>query len=244
MSVSRVAFACATALTLGLGLTPLPGWSQIQSYPDMGPLSRYMMADRRAEIDLARSAMPASIAKNATVLVFTTHGYETAISGSNGFTCIVERAWMKPFDDPEFWNFHARLPTCYNPQASRTVLPYTIYRTKLVLAGVGKTELLQRLTAAIAAGQLPTPEPGNVAYMLSKRQYITDGTGKGATHAWRPHLMFYTPKENRAGAGASWGAALPGSPVVFNYWNKIQPEPWAQFFVPVTRWSDGSPGPQ
>ena len=32
------------------------------------------------------------------------HGYETAVEGKNGFVCMVERAWMSPFDSPEFWN--------------------------------------------------------------------------------------------------------------------------------------------
>jgi hypothetical protein len=43
------------------------------------------MMDRAAEIAMAKSAAPPSIADKATVLVLTPHGYETAIKGSNGF---------------------------------------------------------------------------------------------------------------------------------------------------------------
>jgi hypothetical protein len=71
-------------------------------YPNMAPLDQYLMADRDAEIALARSAAPPSISSDATVMVLGRHGYETAVEGKNGFVCIVERAWMGAFDSPEF----------------------------------------------------------------------------------------------------------------------------------------------
>jgi hypothetical protein len=107
-------------------------------YRNMAPLDQYLMADRNAEITLARSAAPTSISSDATVLVFDKSGYQTAIEGKNGFTCLVERAWMSPMDSPEFWNPKMRGPICYNPAAVRTILPYTINRTKLVLTGLSK----------------------------------------------------------------------------------------------------------
>ena len=60
-------------------------------YPSMAPLDQYLMADRDAEIALARSAAPPSIAKDARVLVLGKHGYETAVEGTNGFVCMVGR---------------------------------------------------------------------------------------------------------------------------------------------------------
>ncbi|HVB08092.1 MAG TPA: hypothetical protein VNF00_04025, partial [Candidatus Acidoferrales bacterium] len=62
-------------------------------YPRMALISQYMMADRNAEIALARSAAPESISRDAEVLVLGRHGYETAVKGKNGFVCLVERAW-------------------------------------------------------------------------------------------------------------------------------------------------------
>ena len=38
-------------------------------YPKMAPINQYLMTDQRAEIALARSAAPNSIARNAEVLV-------------------------------------------------------------------------------------------------------------------------------------------------------------------------------
>lgn len=74
----------------------------------MAPLQQYLIPDPRAEIALAQSAAPPAISLHATVLVLTPRGYQVAHRGSNGFTCLVERAWMKPFDDPEFWNWKLR----------------------------------------------------------------------------------------------------------------------------------------
>jgi hypothetical protein len=70
-------------------------------YASMAPLDQYLMTDRNAEIDLARSAAPSSISRDATILAFGRHGYKTAIEGKNGFVCVVERAWMSPSDHPE-----------------------------------------------------------------------------------------------------------------------------------------------
>ncbi len=95
-------------------------------YPtSMAPLEQYLM-DRDAEIALARSAAPTSVANDATVLVFGRQGYETAVEGKNGFVCNVDRSWMDQFENsPEFWNPKRRGPVCYNPAAARTLLPIT-----------------------------------------------------------------------------------------------------------------------
>src|SRR5579864_2683254 len=82
-------------------------------YPSMAPLEQYLMADRDAEIALARSAAPESISRDAEVMVLGRHGYETAIQGKNGFVCVVERSWTAPIDDPNFWNPKLRGPICF-----------------------------------------------------------------------------------------------------------------------------------
>ena len=152
----------------------------------MAPLDQYLMADRNAEIALARSAAPTSISGDATVLVFEKNGYRTAVKGKNGFTCLVERAWMSPFDSPEFWNFKMRGPICYNPAAVRTILPYTMNRTRLALTGLSKADMRENITAAIAKKELPMPEAGAMSYMMSKSGNLGDSVGH-----WCPHLMFH-----------------------------------------------------
>ena len=217
-------FALLFAMTVCLGAAP---------YPQMAPLSQYLM-DRQAEIDLALSAAPASISSHASVLVLTPKGYVTAVKGSNGFTCLVERSWDNPFEAPEFWNPKIRAAVCNNAAASRSVMQYVFFRASLALAGVSKEQMFERIKAAVAANQLPVPEWGSMAYMMSKGTYLGD-----SAKAWHPHVMVYAPKGDGANAGAAWGANLSGSPIVFD--PRTFPEPGVTFFIPIATWSDGTP---
>jgi hypothetical protein len=83
-------------------------------YPSMAPLEQYLIADRNAEIALAQSAGPESIAHDAEVLVLGRHGNETAVKGKNSFVCMVQRSWTAGIDDPDFWNPKLRAPICFN----------------------------------------------------------------------------------------------------------------------------------
>ena len=204
-------------------------------YPGKAPLEQYLMANRNAEIALARSAAPPSISRDATVLVFDKSGYQTAVEGKNGFTCLVERSWMSPFDSPEFWNPKMRGPICYNPAAVRTILPFTINRTRLVLTGSSKAQIRENIIAAIAKNELPMPETGAMSYMMSKAGILGDSVGH-----WCPHLMFHVPKTD----AANWGADVAGSPVLFNDEYRDVPEPETILMVPVLHWSDGTAVPQ
>src|SRR3984893_2547480 len=103
-------------------------------YPSMAPLEQYLM-ERNAEIALARSAAPESISHDAEVMVLGRRGYETAVKGKNGFTCMVERSWAAGIDDPDFWNPKLRAPICFNPPAARFNVPLNSKRTELVLSG-------------------------------------------------------------------------------------------------------------
>jgi hypothetical protein len=218
-------------LALALGVLPLVQAQEAKTpYPVMAPIDQYLM-DRNAEIALARSSAPAAISRDATVLVLGKSGYETVFKGKNGFTCLVERSWMSPFDSPDFWNPKIRGPVCYNPAAVRSILPYTLNRTNLALAGAPKVVMHERIVAAVAQGELPMPAPGAMSYMMAKDGYLGDSAGH-----WHPHLMFHIPKTD----GASWGANVPGSPVVFNDEFTDVPEPEVIFFVPVAKWSDGT----
>jgi len=203
-------------------------------YTAMAPQDQYMM-DPAAEVALAKSAAPASIADKATVLVLTPQGYKAVVQGSNGFVCAVERGWMSQFNFPQFWNPHMRGPLCYNPPAVRSILPYTIKRTELVLAGRSKPEMSAAIKAAMASHALPPLEAGAMTYMMSKQGYLNDE----AQH-WVPHLMFYFARAQ----GSTWGADLPGAPPMLNLQFQDSPEALSVIMVPVTHWSDGTPAPK
>src|SRR5271170_6715261 len=203
-------------------------------YPSMAPLEQYLMPDRNQEIKLARSAAPDSISGDAEVLVLGLHGYETAIKGKNGFVCVVERSWMSPFDFPEFWNPKMRGPICFNPAAVRSILPLTFKRTELVLAGLSKAQIIEGIKA-FDAKELPPLEPGAMCFMMSPQGFLNDSAGH-----WVPHLMFYVPLTD----AKSWGADLPGSPVMLNPQFAGAPEPITEYMIPVSTWSDGTAAPK
>jgi hypothetical protein len=224
----------AFALVIVLGeCWPAQAQDPKEPYASMAPLDQYLMADRNAEIALARSAAPAAIATDAEVLVLGRNGYETAVKGKNGFVCVVERAWMSPSDALGFWNPKIRGPICFNPPAARSVLPATYKRTEMVLAGRTKAEIIEGNKAAFEKGELPPLEPGAMSYMMSKEAYLTDGGDHNLAH-----LMFYAPSLD----GKAWGADLPNSPVMLNPQFKGA-QPIDVFVVPVGRWSDGSAAP-
>jgi len=198
------------------------------SYPNMAPLAQYRVASRSAEIALARSAAPASIADHADVMVLGERGYETAFKGNNGFVCVVERAWANVFDDGQFWNPKVRAPICFNKAAADSVLAHYLQRTGWVLAGVSKSAMLVRTKAAMANSSWLRPAPGAMCYMMSKQGYLSDADGH-----WHPHLMFFLPRAD----AATWGADLKDSPV-FSAQDDMQGI--TTFMVPVPTWSDGT----
>jgi len=192
----------------------------------MAPLDQYLMG-RAAEIALARTAAPASIAQDAEVMVLGKQGYEIAVAGTNGFVCMVQRSWAAAFDDPVFWNPKLRGPTCFNPAAARSYLPLILKKTDLVLAGRPKDQMVAAIGAAVNSKQLPAMEPGAMCYMLSKQGYLSDAAGH-----WHPHLMFFLPLSD----SGTWGAGLPGSQI---FEAKDETARVTTFMVPVPKWSDG-----
>ncbi len=212
----------------------VPAWqtqAQVEktSYPAMASLDQYLIQDKDSEIALARSAAPKSVSDGAEVMVLGRQGYTTAADGSNGFLCLVERSWGAATDVPDFWNPKVRSPVCFNPPAARTFAPIYLMKTKLVLAGKSKAEIVQATALAMDKKELLPLEPGAMCYMLSKDQYLND-EGK----SWHPHLMFLVSGD----AAKSWGANMPGSPVIA----ANDPEEGATIFmVWVAEWSDGTP---
>ncbi len=198
------------------------------NYPSMAPIAQYLSASEADEVSLARSAAPAAVSNDAEILVLGPKGYTTAVAGKGHFVCMVERAWAKNFDDADFWNPKVRAPHCFNA-AARSLLSAYLKRTEWVLAGVAPKDMAIRTRAAIASREMPPPDVGAMAYMMSKDGYL----GDDVHGAWHPHLMFYLP---RIDVGA-WGANLKGSPI---FADDSSPEPVTVFFVPVGHWSDGT----
>jgi hypothetical protein len=201
------------------------------SYPTEAPIAAYQMP-LQDEIAMARSAAPPSISNDAEVMTMGAAGYEIAATGKNGFVCMVQRSWANEPDNAEFWNPKVRGPLCFNPAAVRSVMPTYLQRTKWVLAGVSKDEIVRRTKAAIAAGRIGPPANGAMSYMMSKDGYL----GDGAHGHWHPHLMLFMARDAR-GKTSDWGEDLPGSPVLSGGPGL---DPAALYYIPLAKWSDGT----
>jgi hypothetical protein len=218
-----------TIITSGVAFASSPGAARTAS----ARIAPYLMASKQQEIALARTAAPPSVSMHATVLVLGTHGYVTAVKGSNGFVCLDARSWeaTPTAKSSVFWNPKVGTPKCLNEAGARSVLPEYLMKTHWVLAGASEAEIGDRLKAAWADGKLKEPPAGGsaVCYMMSKL-----GTGVGGPGPWRPHLMFYFPH----GQAPDWGAGLRGNPLFAS----VRPHTTV-LMVLVPEWSDGSPAP-
>ena len=230
-------------LAISIGFLVSTAAAQSDPYPKMAPVDQYLMG-KNAEIQLARSAAPDSISRDATILILGRHGYETAVEGKNGFVCMVGRSWTASFDWPEFWNPKVRAADCMNPQSARSTLPIAELRTRMVMAGRSKAEIVLAVKAAYEKKQLPDLESGAMDYMMSKSAYLTDENGHNL-----PHLMFYTTTED----AKDWGSGAAGSPVMSSPYWFFSPKEQSQmkglppilvFLVAVPDWSDGTPAGQ
>lgn len=216
-----------SVLLAALLATAAPLAAQVR---DIAP---YLMPDRGAEVSLARTAAPARIGDSASVLVLTRQGYVEAARGTNGFVCLVVRAFAGPMDTLAWANARVRAPHCLNAAAVRTVLPEITFRSALVMAGTPAREVIRRTEAAYADRTLPAiVENGAMAYMLSPGQYLTDEDPH-----WKPHVMFYFPAKD----GTAWGAGGLDAPVIFG--GAGTTSQGIVLFIPVPQWSDGTPFP-
>jgi hypothetical protein len=182
------------------------GWAQDSKY---SPLSEYMMAPE-AEVALARSAAPEKVSARATVKILTPSGYKVTAQGDNGFVCLVMRGWAaatstKASDRDLAYYAKLRAPICFDPVASRTVLPLEELQTKFGMEGKGPDQIAEAVQAAYAKGELPRTEAVSFAYMFSADSDLGPGFG-----AWHPHMMVFTPNyENSALGGNDEGGPLP-----------------------------------
>jgi hypothetical protein len=156
------------------------------------------------ELALARSAAPASITSDATLLVLRNGKYEKAHRGSNGVTCMVSRSLPLSVE-----------PICYDPEASRTILQMEIRRVELRLAGVSVDDIEQRLAEWIGNGELALPQRPAMAYMMSAGQilYADPETKVGAFY---PHLHLYMPYATAEQFGGLQGDPTSSPAVVFD----------------------------
>lgn len=202
----------------------------------LGDLAPYLMP-RAEEIAMARSSAPNQLGAQASVWVLTKDGYVEAEKGTNGFACFVGRGWSGPIVvgppsarrlHPDVFDTKLRAPHCFNPLAVRSVLPWQLARTRLLLGGVAAEAVDAQLEDDVKAGRLSLAEPGAMAYMMSPHQDLGPGFG-----AWRPHVMVYLPHLSNA----DWGISAFSHDYPFVAESGT---PWAVAVMPMRAYSDGS----
>jgi hypothetical protein len=81
-----------------------------------------------------------------------------------------------------------RAPICFDPLASRTVLPYHELRAKLAMEGKDADAIASGVAMAYALGQMAKREEVAFTYMWSADMNLGPGAGD-----WHPHMMIYAP---------------------------------------------------
>lgn len=166
-------------LTLTLSLGGQAALAQGPGYPEVS---------RAEELRLALSAGPPAVAQRADVYVMGQSGFEKALSGSNGWACLVVRSAS---------NLKQLAPHCLNPQAEQTVLPAFLLEGRLQAQGLDAETINDQMLKQFKSGALPTPSGPAYAWMLSKGQRLTADGGN-----FKPHFMLYLPYATNASVGA------------------------------------------
>lgn len=150
---------------------------------------------REQEIELAVSAAPEHLRKEATVYVFGRGGYEKARTGQNNFTCLVNRDGAQSGD-------RTLRPTCWDPEGGKTIVPVMLRVGELLAQGKTAAEIKRDIDSGFTEGRFHSPRRTGIAYMLSGdvRQFDVK-TGKIVSQAFPPHYMIYAPGVTNADIG-------------------------------------------
>jgi hypothetical protein len=152
---------------------------------------------RETQIALARGAAPKEVSEKATVYVLTTKGYEKAISGTNGFTCLVSHKVPGTLE-----------PECHDAEGTRSVIPVRLWQEELRAQGKGEDEIKKATAAAYASKKFRAPSRTGIAYMMSSHNRVYDPDAKQVI-SFPPHLMFYAPYIKAEDLGGAPGSGIP-----------------------------------
>ena len=180
-------------MRLRLAMLLLLAWLPVEAR-DFGG---YMM-DTEEELRLAATAAPASVTAGATFYVLRNAGFETQISGDNGWHCFVQRAFFARSDSSGEFDTRVRAPHCINTEGALTRMQEIFMRTRLALEGGDSAQIDAIVDAAYASGELRPPNGFAMTYMMSTEQWLGERVG-----AWLPHLMFWVPYLENSDVGGN-----------------------------------------
>lgn len=156
---------------------------------------------RARQVQLAMSAAPPEVAKHATIYVLTNQGYEKERAGSNGFTCLVARSFVKPTETTVE-------PMCFDAEGTRTLVPVRLRIEEWRAEGKSDAAISASIAQGYKDGSFKAPTKVGVLYMLSSENRLVPSTG-GDVASIPPHLMFYAPYMRASDFGYDSATTVP-----------------------------------
>ena len=157
---------------------------------------------REQQIELALSAAPAEVAKNASVYVLGPKGYEKAREGTNGFNCLVYRSYLKGGETTVG-------PMCFDAEGSQTTMLFYIRMEALRSAGESEDGIKAARKKELADGTYLAPNKPGILYMLSCQNRLGTDPTTGEATSVPPHVMFYAPNMTPRDLGYDGDPAVP-----------------------------------
>jgi len=205
------------ALLSGVSVSALPR----QSSPDrkefitrpaseVAQTTPLILLPQEQEIELALSAGPEHLRHDATVYVFGRDGYKKTHSGTNGFTCMVNRDGNQTGDND-------LKPTCWDPEGSATIVPVMLRVGELMAQGKTANEIKLDIEGGFSDGRFFSPRKTGIAYMLKGDLQYDPQSKKIMKTSFPPHYMIYAPGVTNADIGMNMDAynKNPSLPLVY-----------------------------
>jgi hypothetical protein len=193
-SICKTVSAAAAAVLAATMLTVRPSDPAESGEQFADPLTAI---PAEQQIQLAMSAAPSEISRHATILVLAPNGYVTARTGTNGFTCLVERQYLETLE-----------PSCYDAEGSATTLQARVHLEELRAAKISEEEIERRINDRYKTGIFKAPRKPGLVYMLSPHNKVYNDRTHKIIHA-PPHLMFYAPYATQKDFGEFVGPHVP-----------------------------------
>ena len=149
------------------------------------------------EIQAAREGAPSHVSDEASVMVWENGKYVTKVQGTNKFVCLMWADKQGTFE-----------PSCFNQAAMKAVFPVYQFQRDMLEKGVGIRDIHQQISQKAKTGEFPSPEPGAVVYMMSKRNKFFNHFGQ-QLYDVEPHIMLYFPKLEGSSLGFTGKNGLP-----------------------------------
>jgi hypothetical protein len=126
---------------------------------------RHVDASTPAEVQIRilKSAAPKEVSEGADIFILSKTGYELAVKGSNGFSCVIER------ETPDTME-----PECYDAEGTRTTLRATMFIEEQRAKGASEQEIERTVKQGYKAGKFRAPSKPGIVYMLSEDNYVLD----------------------------------------------------------------------